>query len=522
MQANKQPQAKPQQTWNALFDPAQLPVPKREKRARSKQSNVGRRLAPVVGGVQETSINPLFTAPMGKVRLEGLTDPDWKKQLSAILHTYGRIRSNDFSAKTSEETLRNRMDILFSTMIPIMKERKLRSLSQVKPRLLPRMFELWTEKGVSKRAQINYFNVMRWYWRVFGIQLDPIATYAKEKDEFTINRNATHDKSWAGNDVDFLEIYEKMYAMDPVAARLLVAMKTFGLRLKESLRLQPHEVDGGNSLLLTKGTKTGRARQLEFEVFDEDDFRGVLDELKDEVAPECHLAWSNRNLAQAKDRMRYLAKKLGLTKKQLGVTYHGLRTDFAIDWLKKLAGAEAPVRGGLALNYKELSAVRHKIMDALGHHRLEITGAYYGSFLSMERQQLRAFTRSWERIEAAMNEVGLMLMGSGVQNLYWIGARALGAISSQEPYEFVFPPETDDAVVLRLSAQICELVLGATGTDCMVHNWKSLPGAKQTLWEAEAIPVFKSVSPLDCMTARMKEQKLARMQVSTSENGAAF
>lgn len=149
-------------------------------------------------------------------------------------------------------------DILFSTMIPIMKERKLRSLSQVKPRLMPRMFELWTEKGVSKRAQINYFNVMRWYWRVFGIQLDPIVTYAKEKDEFTINRNATHDKSWAGNDVDFLEIYEKMYAMDPVAERLLVAMKTFGLGLKESLRLQPHEVDGGNSLLLTKGTKTGR------------------------------------------------------------------------------------------------------------------------------------------------------------------------------------------------------------------------------------------------------------------------
>lgn len=83
-------------------------------------------------------------------------------------------------------------------------------------------------------------------------------------------------------------------------------------------------------------------------MFDEDDFRGVLDELKDEVAPECHLAWSNCNLAQAKDRMRYLAKKLGLTKKQLGVTYHGLSTDFVFA-AAIVRCMVAPCRSGVAV-----------------------------------------------------------------------------------------------------------------------------------------------------------------------------
>ncbi len=224
-----------------------------------------------------------------RVSLGALTSYDWKRELSDFLHAYGRMRSGKWDQKASEETLRNRTDHLFSTFTALMKDRKLKTLSQIKPRHMPRIFEMWNAKPLSKLAQRNYFTNVKWFWRVCGIEAGPIADYATEKGEFTINRTATKDKSWKGNGVDFNDIYQQMYALDPVGARLMQAMKQNGLRLKESLRLIPHEADGGDRLLITKGTKTGRPRQLLFDVFEDENFRRVLDHLKDQVLEGCHL-----------------------------------------------------------------------------------------------------------------------------------------------------------------------------------------------------------------------------------------
>lgn len=491
-------------------------TPAKTALAKRQNTYVEQRLSPITGGVRVTSINPSLTVSPGRVRLDSLNDSDWPRQLSDFLHQYGRIRSSNFSMKTSEETLRNRSDILFSTVRLLMQDKQhknIKTLGQIKPRHLPRMFELWTEKGISKRAQINYFNVVRWFWRICGIEIDPIRNYEKEKGEFTINRNAETDKSWRGNGVDFKEIYKQIHEIDPIAARLLLPMKQYGLRVKECLRLEPHLADGIDRLLITKGTKTGRPRQLVFSDFDDDsEFRLVLDQLKQEVPEKAHLAWRHLSLKQAKSKMQYIARKVGLTRKQLGVTYHGLRHDFAIDKLEELTGQTAPVRGGIVINYRALSAARLKVTQALGHNRLKVTGAYYGSFLSLEREQMRTFIRSWERIEPVMKDVAQLLDGSGADNLFWIGGRSQGARSEAAPYEFVFPPGTCDTTALQLSPQICELVLGATGVDCIVHNWKSLPSAKQTLWETDGTPIFQGVGPLQYMKTMLEQKKAARRQ----------
>ncbi|ABD72171.1 hypothetical protein Rfer_4486 (plasmid) [Rhodoferax ferrireducens T118] len=499
----------------SLFEKDQLPAVTRT-RAKPEQSHAQSRISPVVGGVRVTSINPALTVMPGQVRLDSLNDENWPKQLSEFLYAYGRSRCNNFQTKVSEETLRNRTDILFSSIRLLMEDKQLRhvkTLAQVKPRLMPRLFELWTAKGISKRAQINYFTNMRWFWRICGMEIGAIANFSKEADEFKINRNAETDRSWKGNGVDFEVVYQKLHELDPVGARLARAMKQYGLRLKESLRLEPHLADGIDRLLITKGAKTGRPRQLMFDVFEDENFRRVLDELKAEVPPECHLAWTNRTLKQAKDRMYYLARQLGLKKNgSLKVTFHGLRHDFAIDQLEELTGQTAPVRGGIVINYRALSAARLKVTQALGHNRLKVTGAYYGSFLSLEREQMRSVTRSWDRIEPVMKDVGQLIEGSGAGNLFWIGGRSQGSKSEAAPYEFVFPPGTDDAIVLRLAPQICELVQGATGVDCIVHNWKSMPSMKQALWETDGTPIFQGVGPLEYMKAMLEQQKAARMK----------
>lgn len=109
-----------------------------------------------------------------------------------------------------------------------------------------------------------------------------------------------------------------------------------------------------------------------------------------------------------------------------------------------------------------------------------------------------------------MGNIGQILVASELSNLYWIGARSMGAAGESNNYEFALPPGTDDALALKVGTHIAELVLGATGVDCVVHNWKSLPAAKQVQWEVEATPLFETVSPLEYMKRRLQEQKAAR------------
>lgn len=460
--------------------------------------------------ISEVSVDLALRAPAGKVNIAALNAYDWKRQLADFLQTYGRMRSKNFNAKAGEVTLQNRRDILFRYVGYMMKEKKCATLSQLKPRHLVTLMEHWDERGIKKRTQINYFNHFRWFWRVCGIEVPPISTFAKHEGEFTINRNAVSDKSWSGNNVDFNEIYRKISEDDPIAGRILLSMKTYGLRVKEALCLKPHESDDGDALKILHGTKTGRTRQLEFNEFEDLNFRAVLDQLKDLVPEKNHLAWVNLSLKQGIRRIHYCFEKHGLTKAELGVTGHGLRHQFSIDQLEALTGQAAPVRGGVALNYKALSDARYKVARAMGHNRPKITGAYYGSFASMERDQLRNFKRSWERIEYALKKVGALLESRGIENLYWVGAMSTGSRTSST-YEFVFPMSVEPEKAVETGRDIAELVMNATGDDCVVMSWESLPEVKAMLWQHEAVPLFRAISPLEYMENALKEQRIARL-----------
>ena len=74
--------------------------------------------------------------------------------------------------------------------------------------------------------------------------------------------------------------------------------------------------------------------------------------------------------------------KFGVTKKDLGVTLHGLRHERMHDIHEEVTGQPCAVRGGLRENIDpdlELKA-RHKMTMEAGHARLGITNAYAGSF----------------------------------------------------------------------------------------------------------------------------------------------
>ena len=86
------------------------------------------------------------------------------------------------------------------------------------------------------------------------------------------------------------------------------------------------------------------------------------------------------SLKQSLKRFDNVMQKVGITKRQLGVTAHGLRHQFAHDFHIELAGVQAPVRGGdICVDPEILKAALLEIARQLGHSRPQITNVYLGS-----------------------------------------------------------------------------------------------------------------------------------------------
>ena len=56
----------------------------------------------------------------------------------------------------------------------------------------------------------------------------------------SISYAATKDRSWAGNEVEFKNVVEKVAVIDPRVAAQLALLLAFGLRRKEAIMFMPH------------------------------------------------------------------------------------------------------------------------------------------------------------------------------------------------------------------------------------------------------------------------------------------
>ena len=85
-------------------------------------------------------------------------------------------------------------------------------------------------------------------------------------------------------------------------------------------------------------------------------------------------------MKQSLKRFDNVMRKAGITRKQLGVTAHGLRHEFAQEFHVELTDVQPPVRGGDACADPEvLKSALIEIARQLGHNRPSIPSAYCGS-----------------------------------------------------------------------------------------------------------------------------------------------
>ena len=99
------------------------------------------------------------------------------------------------------------------------------------------------------------------------------------------------------------------------------------------------------------------------------------------VEPEVsHLGHPGLSLKQSLKRFDNVMRKAGITRKELGVTAHGLRHQFAQEFHVELTDVQAPVRGGdVCVDLETLKAALLEIARQLGHNRPQIVNAYCGS-----------------------------------------------------------------------------------------------------------------------------------------------
>lgn len=336
---------------------------------------------------------------------------NWKSRLQTILNTHNH-RHGKRNKDVSHNTESARAHGLFRCFTLLRRLGFDLAPENLSGKHIARLMEYWTanpaiaplchEKGVAMLAQPYspaYIQQQLSFLRVFstwigkpGMVLPP-ERYVDDAALVARTYTARTDKSWSGHDLDASQIIASVARIDERVAAQLNMLLHFGLRRKEAVMFFPHAAivpahavptahpvsDRYVAFLgIKKGTKGGRLR---FTAVRTDAQRQALDLARSLARyPSSHLGHPGLTLKQSLDLFSNVMRKAGITIKQLGVTPHGLRHQFAGDLFFDITELHAPVRGGDPLADPEtIKAAYLEVARQLGHNRPQISNAYLGS-----------------------------------------------------------------------------------------------------------------------------------------------
>ena len=262
----------------------------------------------------------------------------------------------------------------------------------------------WDEAGVSAATIHTRLSNLRTFFNQWmnrpGLVKDLCDYLPPERVKRT--SIAKEDLSWEAKGVDPLKIIERATAFDERFGAMLTLQHYFALRVKESIEIRPGSslIDNGEAIELHLGTKGGRPRRVAIKTAEQ---RLAFDFARRVAAKgkSGRLRWPNCNWQKAQDRFYYFMKKHGITKKDLGVTAHGLRHGGAQKWYEDETGYPSPIKGGaLGLIDRETHLVASvTIARALGHGRIDVAPSYYGSYGHALRVPPNQYKFTFEKLQ---------------------------------------------------------------------------------------------------------------------------
>lgn len=203
------------------------------------------------------------------------------------------------------------------------------------------------------------------------------------RENLKVRTVAQRSKSWSENGIDVAAKINEADAIDWRFGLMLRLQLSFGLRRMEVIQAVPWKNDHGDKFA-AYATKGGRPRDIHIETPEQ---RQVLDMVKARLKKNETLGWTTRPDGSASDlaysirKYSRLLPRIGITRSEALVTGHGLRAQFAEN--AALIASLIPVTlGGTGgqMDKDEMNLQRAKVSEKLGHSRVSVTPAYYGSF----------------------------------------------------------------------------------------------------------------------------------------------
>lgn len=316
---------------------------------------------------------------------------NWKIELLKILAEHKSKHANK-DKTVSTRTKDHREEVLFRCFRTLHAlGYKLDNPRNFREKHFIALLDYWLKQELSASTLQGNASVLRVFCTWIGRpnMIKPLESYVDDISLVRRSQIAKVDKSWAGNGVEFDQVLTRIDAYDERAGIQLRIIKAFGLRREEAVCFQPIRAmklgEDQGTIYVEKGTKNGLKRHVQI----------TNDYQRDVLAMACrlakttegHLGWEDLSLKQAVKRIANIMQKFGITKKDMGVTLHGLRHERMHDIHEEVTGVPCPIKGGDVKDIDpELQILaRHKMTQAAGHARLGITNAYAGTFKAAAR-----------------------------------------------------------------------------------------------------------------------------------------
>lgn len=313
----------------------------------------------------------------------------WKKLLNAILAKYAGKRVNGNVASQSTITsMGQALHTCFNDLHGL--GYKLQDPANLSDKHIAALCRHWhTEnKAISTiQSRLSTLRIFaRWIGKSGMVKSLPHYLSDVDKKALKVRKVATISKSWSEHGINVAEKIREADELDPVFGRMLRMCLAFGLRRMEVVQLKPNKSDLGN-MLRVYDAKNGRQRNVDLTTPEQ---RQVFDHIKQNMKGKStieHIGWKNTirgkdaSLAYSIGRYNKCMAKIGITREDAGVTGHGLRAQYAEN-AALIAHMIPPTLGGTGgqMPKEALVIKREQISELLGHSRIGVTGAYYGTF----------------------------------------------------------------------------------------------------------------------------------------------
>ena len=268
----------------------------------------------------------------------------------------------------------------------------------LRPKHIKAVLALWQARGLSPKTLCNRLSSLRTFAFWIGKRglVETAANEGLHLKDLRVSQVATQDKSWRFRGVDAGAVIATAEKHCPYVAASLALIEAFGLRVKESVMSRPHEgvtpieqanfyterPEGVTHVLRVSGTKGGRPRELPIATEAQ---WAALRRAQVLVEPGQPMGRPGKTLKTNLQWMYRVLTKIGITRKQLGVTAHGLRHQKFNDEYERVTGKASPVRGGRPVDRELDMAAREHIAQIGGHGRIQIVSAYCGTSLRKRR-----------------------------------------------------------------------------------------------------------------------------------------